>query len=416
MSKNVVIICSNFLPYFPSYGGVARMVNLYKNLKSAGANVTVISAKGEDFGFFGHESELDMNDIYYYNSYVSLNKSKISNVKSSFGKFKSRIVSFFKSHILVPDYTILDIFNAYNEIKKVVANKSVDTLVVSVPKPGLSIVCLLLRHNYGNKIKIVIDYRDGWNIQPIFKMGNYISQRISIALEKLVLSSIDHIVYVSPVVLGLMEGKFDMELRSKSTLIYNGFESTLNPDFCEKNYDPSNVKLVYLGSATDAQNSYRNIDFLIEFVIHNKEFTLDFYGELILERYDIDQIERVRYMGTVATKDLHKIAMKYDWSCIVHTDEESAVEVIPGKFYDSINLKLPALCLVPETCQVSKMVREYGIGICINPTFNSMRKNKENIIDCDIYLKCIDHLQNDKLMFFERKVQMKKYVDLLLQM
>lgn len=391
------------------------MMNLYENLKLNGIETKLLSAKGEFFGYFGHKDRIDDNDVLYYNSLVSAKKKSLSNsTPNKKSGLKSLLVDFLKMHLVIPDYTTLDIYNAYTKAKVIIEKEGINVIVISVPKHGISLVALLLRLKFGNRVKIILDYRDGWNTQPIFKMGNPVSQAISVFLEKKVINAVDHITYVSPVVISMLESKFDLELKERSTLIYNGFEK--NNSRNEHNqicYDKDNIRLVYFGSATDSESSYRNVEFLIDFVRQNKHIKLDFYGELVITRINLDDIENVNYKGVVDTKKLVDLARNYDWSCIVHTDEESAREVIPGKFYDSINLKLPALCLVPPSCQVSLMVEEHKIGLCVEPNLDSLNESLALIENKDKYFSFVSNLHSEELNFFERKVQMKRFSQLI---
>lgn len=416
----ILIVAYNFLPYFPSFGGVARAFYLYKLLKKKGLNVFVLSATGHKFGYFGHQDHICPDDIFYVRSRINENKLQIKN--HHFNKFSifSRIytrLTKLAQLFLVPDYSILDLLNFWIKLRRIIKDKNIKIVHISVPKHGTSLLTILIKLFFINKVKIILDYRDSWNTQPIFKQSNALGNKVSRALEKSVLKRIDYFTYVSPVVIDLIKHDLGIDLSNKSMLIFNGFDSSIGVNYRESNKIINNsLKLVYIGSANDRPNSYRNVGLLLELTQLNKNIFIDFYGELELSHHDLHEYPNVKHKGLIPTEKLKSISSDYNWCIVLHSEEISSREVIPGKFYDCINLKLPVLCLAHSNAEVSLMVEKFDIGIVCNPTIKDLCKVQHMLFDNNLLSHFNDNLSSNDLSFFERETQLSKFISIYEQL
>lgn len=404
----VIIVAYHFLPYFPSFGGVARVFYLYRLLKSKGFDVKIVTAKGMYFGYFGLENEIDKNDIFYVESKFNTKKSNLSQSKSNKSYFK-RFVKQVYDLFVIPDYSIFDV-HSFLKVVLELNQESDHNIIISTPKHGISLLTIFLRRNVGTR-KIILDYRDSWNTTTIFKKKNRVSNAVSVFLERKVLSKIDYFTYVSPVVVELIKDELDINLTGKSKLIYNGYEPLKNSQ--QKLSVLGSKSLIYFGSASDNPSSYRCVSTLIEVSSKIPDLCLDFYGELELSHISLNDYKNISYKGSVPTRELYSYVNNYTWSVILHTDEGSAREVIPGKFYDCLKFEMPILCICPVNSQVSKMVIDLGVGVVLDP----IKLNVDSLIsvvDNVSLLKSIHQVyQNNDFSFFSRDNQLENFIDIL---
>jgi len=316
--------------------------------------------------------------------------------------------------LLIPDYSIIDLFSFWKKLRSIVHDKNIQIIIITVPKHGISLIAIFAKFFYKHKVNIILDYRDSWNTQPIFCQTSFFGNIISRYFEKLVLNNIDYFTFVSPIVPKLIKTELGIDLSNRSLLIYNGFDSSLGIRYRESNIIMGDkLKLMYIGSANDRLKSYRNVSFLFEYTIHNPNVYIDFYGELELTNHNLQQYPNISFKGSVPTNKLKEISADYNWCIVLHTDKNSSREVIPGKFYDCINLKLPVLCLADQNSEVSQMVSRYNIGIVCNPSIKDILDNQHKLFDNDLLNLLNTNLTNDSLQLFERDNQLLKFLDII---
>lgn len=407
MNKKVIIAIYDFLPFFPSFGGVARAFYLYKILKKNNFDVKIVAAKGSFYGYFGLESELDKADIYYVESRANLTKKAVSSKERGSNFFKVFIRKVYDL-LIIPDYSIFDLLS-FRKVIKEINSKSDFDIIISTPKHGLSLLVFLFGDCF-NRGKVILDYRDSWNTTSIFKKKFFLSNYVSRILERNVLSKIDYFTYVSPIVPNLISSELGIDLNSKSMLIYNGYEPLPFPySICPD----SKKSLIYFGSASDDENSYRCVKNLIKIVSSTNGARLDFYGELSLSELDLKYYAGVEYKGTVATTELYKFVKNYAWSVILHTDKESGREVIPGKFYDCLKFGIPILCICPVESQVSKMVSKLGVGVVVDPSKLTKALLDSILSDDMLFDKISKNYKESDFSYFTREFQLSKFLTIL---
>lgn len=414
----VLIVVYHFLPYFYSYGGVARCTNLYFQLKEAGYEVKIVAAQGVPNSWFGKKELIDAKDIVYVSSLLNRLHGKIRSTrpdKIQHFKFKNlkRAVNFSLRafiKILVPDYSIADCGKFQRKVSHLIENENFDNIIISTPKHGISLCAPSLKRKFGNRINLILDYRDSWNASAIFEPRNAVLRAVSHAMEKRVLKNVDHLTYVSPPVSDLIEKK--LGFRPPSTLIMNGFEGERSIPKTIANITTQR-KLLYFGAATDRPDSYRNISNLIQFCENQESLKLDIYGDLELLNHNLKDLRNVSYKGSVTPKQGAKLFQNYDWGIVLHTDPLSAAEVIPGKVFDYIRHSLPVFCITPENAEVSKMVLQEKIGISVGPDLQSLNNSLCSLFDERLSGEIRERYKEDGFSRFSRRAQLNLFLKLL---
>lgn len=367
--SNVLIVTNSFVPYSASFGGCARCVYLTKFLSGQGFRVTVLASGGEFNSYFGHDNISDMAQVEYVGKVGVEGTSGRSSFVSRRGML-NRIVRRLESRFIVPDRHVFKIPRFWKALKQVMLRDRPSTVIVSVPPHGLAPLADLVKRNFPD-VKVILDYRDSWNTTPIFSKGSKISSWASVLLEKRILKVVDHLVHVSPVVPQLLLEKLGVNVLDKSLLVMNGFPEAYFPgDVFQPSPQGTAPVVGYFGSVNDRPEGYRDISFVFDLLDKggvNAKFY--FWGELELTHRSLtDYAEDVKYMGQLDHKSAIEAAAKCDALLIVHTDPNSAKEVIPGKFFDYLAAGRPIICVAPPFSQVAKMVVELGVGVVVDPT------------------------------------------------
>lgn len=410
MTKNIAIVTYNFLPYAASFGGVSRVTYLSKFLKNRSFNVKIISTKGNFYSYFGNEW-LEDEDVDYINSTIHLKKQTTfnkGNQQSFLSKKIKRILRYFNREILIPDYGVLDLLKYIKKVKEYIISHNDDcTIILSAPPHSVNILCIYIKRFHPN-VKVILEYRDSWNTQPIFTKKNKLANKISLYLEKLIINRADHFVYVSPVVAEMVENKFDISIKEKSKLIMNGYVASENIEEGISTYKKSrksNLRGGYFGVINDFSNSYRSIYFLDQ-LLSNSECSIDLFGHIEFDKFDIDSSDNINYLGSLKHSEVYQAAQNYDFLVVLHTEESSALEPIPGKLFDYLYARKPIVCIMPLSSQVAKFIIEHEIGIVIEPE-HAESFNLHEALDSFSFNSDLD------ITVYSREKQFEKYLSIL---
>ena len=407
--NKVLIITYNFLPNSPTFGSVARCTYLYKYLKNHGFDVNVLSVSGKDYGYFGHD-DLESDDIHYVKSNLKLKRQQQFNTseKKNFFliKYLKKVLQFFNDNLIIPDYSITSIMPIYHKSIKLIDDKNIGTVIISAPPHGLSLVLILLKLKRP-KINYILEYRDSWNTQPIFKKNNFLSNKISIFFEKLILKTINTLVYVSPVVPELIKSEIGVDIFNKSELIMNGYVQPKNLKYINTKLSHKSINMAYFGVINDFEKSFRSVLFIDKLISNsNLDIKLDIYGHIEFEKFDVTKSKDINYFGSIDHKDVFDKTQEYDSLIILHTEKHSSFEPIPGKFFDYIQSRKPIICIMSPDAFISKFIVKNRLGIVIDP---------ENIDKTDLKKQLSDFEFNNSfdISTYSREAQFNKYVSLL---
>lgn len=375
MSDGVLIVCQHFVPYTPSVGGVARVAYLARQMVDQGMSVHVLTSGGFNYGFLGFEETVSGVAVTYLNDPLKASvQSGLQRVSSSYDR-ASFILSFLRllkklsRKLVIPDLGLFMVFKYYREASRLIEAGGVGSVIVSTPPHSMQLVGGLLKRKFGDRIKVVADYRDSWNASTIFaregRMASYISRR----LEHFSLSNADLVTFVSNPMITKMCALFPgLNLEDKSMLVMNGYAGEVC-DYLER-LDSSPLKIGHFGMADDDPDGYRNIEPLLNSVkkanAQGASLQLIFYGLLRLSRVSLDDYPFVQVYDAVSHKDAIKIMQDMDFLLILHTDPSNSDEVIPGKFFDYVQARRPMLCFSPANMEAARMIRGNDLGVWVD--------------------------------------------------
>ena len=158
--KEILIIAKNFIPYYPTIGGIMRVLTLCEFLLSRNYNVHVISSKGYFFGYFGYEDLLKRIKVTYIEDKWNVKQSKgfhynikgLQSGKKETGIFSSylRLRRKIFKNIIIPDIGIFVVPKFYSEAKKIILKNNIKNVIISSPPHSIQLVGLRLKKYFNN--------------------------------------------------------------------------------------------------------------------------------------------------------------------------------------------------------------------------------------------------------------------------
>lgn len=432
-NKNILIFSRELLPFCNSIGSSLRVITMATHLANSGFNVKLLGAKGHEVSYFGFEKEVKNLNILYIDDalqrYYSLKaknklvKINVNTKKIIFYDFSKYLIQLILKIISIPDVTIHFLYKFIYHSVKIINSEEIRILLVTSPPHSSQILGLIIKLYFRKKIKLIVDYRDGWNTFEIFKHKNKIKNQLSCYFEYLVLRSADMVLYQSPVVLHQLKKKFriiNSDLQAKSILIRNGYTTNVKNNKLNdlqglKYINQEILRIGYFGTIDFEPDSYRNplqllglldeLDVKIEFHIYGSYIEPDI--QLPFKNICIIKCQPVDF--SVAQDEM----TNFDVLLTFHAAKKGSEEVIPGKFYEYIYARRPLLVYGPPNMECGKIVKEHNMGRFIT-TENTQTDlmNLKFIIDKRNHNIFVDNIEK-VYMDFSREEQYRKLVGCL---
>jgi glycosyltransferase involved in cell wall biosynthesis len=371
--RKVLIIARDFLPYYPSLGGVIRVVKMAQFLQEQGCDVYVLCARGEEIGYFGYEDIVNkLKVVYvddklqrYYNKQAIINTGNKEEINTS-----SPILQGLKNLIndfCIPDKGIFFVNRYVNEASKLIVENNVNTVIVSSPPHSTQLIGLNLKRKFGNKIKLIVDYRDSWNTTAIFQKRHWLAKKISLKKEKEVLRIADKFTYISRPMLEKINSTF-MDISNKSLLIMNGFDLKMNNEVTVTVPTNKELTIGYFGGISDHPKSFRNPTRFFNVVSKlSDNINLVFYGSTVLNMKWKECLgDKLKINETIAHTEALELMKTMDLLLVVHSESMGGEEVLTGKIFDYFLAQRPVLVVGPKNMEAARLVRENQLGYCLD--------------------------------------------------
>ena len=372
-NRKVLIIARDFLPYFPSLGGVIRVVKMAQFLQEQGWDVYVLCSRGEEISYFGYKNIVSKLKVVYVNDKLQryYNKQAIVNTGSKEEiKTSSSIMQGLKNLIndfCIPDKGIFFVNRYVKEASKLILENNISTLIVSSPPHSTQLIGLNLKRKFGNKIKLIVDYRDSWNTTAIFQKRYWLAKKISLNKEKEVLRIADKFTYISRPMLGKINSTF-MDISNKSLLIMNGFDSRMNNEVTVTVPTNKELTIGYFGGISDHPKSFRNPTRFFNVVSKlSDNINLVFYGSTVLNMKWKECLgDKLKINETIAHTEALELMKTMDLLLVVHSESMGGEEVLTGKIFDYFLAQRPVLVVGPKNMEAARLVRENQLGYCLD--------------------------------------------------
>jgi hypothetical protein len=380
MPRKVLIICQHFVPYSPALGGVARVLSLVDYLSDAGFKTYVLTSDGVDFGYLGYEHVRDKATIVYLNDPFKIAMQKTVRHQLDAKKSSNKIFPHFLRSIknvayelLMPDPGILMRKKYIEAAYRLLIENNIDNVIVSSPPHSMQLVGLALKRMCGEKVNLVVDYRDSWNGRAIFRQKTVLGRMMARLMEKRVLQACDHFTYVSAPIMHKAFKISGVALDKKSCLVMNGFDDSL-PDISVPTKIVTGTKKIrvgHFGMINDESGSYRDVKRILDAIADDpqicKEVQFEFYGQAKLSGKC--QQDGVLFFDNLPYSEARKKMLEMDFLLLYHATADDSDEVVTGKFFEYVASKKPIICISPEDMEARRMIVELGIGLVADIDF-----------------------------------------------
>ena len=416
----VLIVVRDFPPYFGTLGGVIRILKLADFLELRGIPVHVVASAGHELNYFGYEDVVKRLNIHYvpdklqrYNTRQSTSpvaSSSAPNKHPSFGKRIRNVVS----ELAVPDLGIFFFRGMYRAARAIIESHGIKNVIVSSPPFSTQAVGWLLKRQFGDKLNLIVDYRDSWNTLSIFAKHWPATRALNRFMERKVLESADHLLYQSPPVIEKINRMFPSAVKD-SLLVMNGYDPVMAPRANMPNSKGDMLTIGHFGSINDDANGFRNPTPILRAAAElDLPIRFEFFGPTRLSSQWKERLGARFVIGENLAHDeaLRKMAGT-DVLMLVHSDPDGADEVIPAKIFEYMLTGRPIFAAGPANMESARMVQERTLGYTadiLDPS--AITKTLKRIL-ADWENDRLVTYSRDLLSEFARPVQYEKILPLL---
>lgn len=406
-TPSVLILARDFPPYNLSLGGVVRVVKLAQFLELNGFQVFVVASKGEKISTFGYDELLSQLNVFYvedaYQRYSTRKHLHGFQPRDSSGAgAENSYLSSLKRLILnyaTPDLAVFFQRGLYKTADNLIRHHRIQNVIVSSPPHSTQLIGLRLKRALGERINLIIDYRDSWNTRKLFRKNIYPLQKVNEWLEASVLRQGDRLIYVSAPMLTKIDKKYRVRPQS-AQLVMNGFDKIMiDADGLEEDhgYHPSSGPLTigHFGSMSLGPSSMRDPSRFLD-AIRNSDLPIKLiqYGYCNDPEYLSEASGgRVEVRGTLPHLEAVHAMKAMDVLLFLHSQREDSDEVVSGKIFDYMVAQRPILSVGPVGMEVCRIIRENRIGYCAD------LYDKEDIRN--VILRLIEEKQSRRLISYD---------------
>ena len=433
MKKKVLIIIREFIPYSLSIGSCMRVIKMAEFFAQNGMEVFILSGKGQKISYFGYENLINKVKVIYVPDTLifyltsmskSLHETKFNTSDTKKANVVKRFIANFMKYfqgfvneIFVPDVFVCTNHSYYKKTSEIIENEKIKNVIISSPNHSIQLVGLLLKKKYGDKINLIVDYRDSWNGTGIFKKKLYPFQLINEYLEKKVLKNMDYFTYAVPLILKKINEKY-FDITKKSLLVMNGYDENIN---VSGNFNKDNkndvLTIGHFGSISDnPYNNFRNPELFFKALLKfNRKIKLCFYGSVTISKKWQDKMNDILEIGeNLSHTEALKMMQKMDVLLMVHSKIDGGDEPIPAKFFEYILVEKPILLVGPNNMEIGKMIKKDGLGYVMDIYSEQDMLNKTDIIyrywETDKLVK----YNKENFKKYSRQKQYKKILEILI--
>jgi len=372
-SRRVVILTYDFVPHAASIGACQRMLYLAHHLQSEGEDVELVVADGRFMGWFGLERIASRISVHRFRSCVNRvrgGRAGAATAEASAGNALRRFLGGIAKSLskrVFPDYSIVDSIGIYRQLRARISTAGNCTLLISGPPHGLFLHVFWVKWFWPN-VRVVLDYRDGWMSQRIFRPKTRFGVAVGRFLERALLQRADGVTYASPKFPALLRREIQFDLAHKGQLVMNGWVPEDEcPDPISFDFDLDSVNVGYFGAASEDDRSYRDIGPLLTSVgASGSKVTLHCFGPIELKR-SRSEYRNCVFHGNLSQQAAMDCMRRMDWLVVLHTDRETGEEPVPAKLFDYIRTKRPILCIWAGDGAAPEIVKDEGLGVVVDP-------------------------------------------------
>lgn len=385
--KKALIITYDFPPEFGG-GTVIRTVKFTKYLRETDWKPVVLTTKRHDV-FMADKSflkDLDGVTIYRARDYLWNFVKMIQNIlkifqrehvsglrskKKNKGENNHPLKSFadsFTDIIFFPDKRWFWVFSAVLCGFRIIRREKVEVMFTTFPSAVSHLVGFMLKKIC--RIRWVVDFRDLWVDNTIFKGKTKLRQKLDRWLESKIISNSDYVVTSTESQAEYFRIKY---AKKEVRCISNGFDEDdfTGTDIQQHNTSKNSKFIVsYIGKVLGGKNfksvfqAFHEIDRRISerielrLIGYMDEKTINAISE-----YKLSGI--VRLFGEILHNKAIEMMLNSDALLLVLLSEEDGYRAVPGKVFEYIRAKKPVIAICPAGSELWHLINNNKIGICV---------------------------------------------------
>jgi len=397
----VLLIANNFMPYEASLGSCIRAITLADFLTRNDFEVTLLSQKGKKETDLGYQEVLDKIDLHY-----------VSAEEANLADWFLGNLRLFTCGVIIPETRAMIYYRMFRKALELIETKGIADVIITTPTHHAQLIGLFLKQRLKDKINLIVDYRDSWFTNNFYRKKGVVSRFFSEQKEKTILNECDYFTYISEPMLAQILSQYGLKnFKEKSRLIMNGYNKEVDLSSVSKN-ESGPIKIGYFGLLTDAKNSFRNIETLVSALKEEPELQdkmeFYFYGDVRLVNTSLEGIKNIHIKDSVSHDEALNLMSTMDYLLIIHSNPLTSEEVITGKFFEYVSVKVPILNLTPPVMEANKLVKQYDIGQIID--ISTTESVKTGLKKLSRMSGCYDDLD---VTIFSREHQYKLFLNCL---
>ena len=353
--RKILIITGEFLPNTPSIGGVIRLVSFLKSLQ--GNEIKLISVKKKYYGYFGFKKYVEHVEKIYINTELPY--------QNNWRRYIFYLMKIFLSnlfYILGIDHNFFNHKKFSHKVIKTMKFYKPNYILITAPPFSLFRLVNVIR-KIDTKVKIILDYRDGWTLR-VKSYSLFLIKKIMNLYEKRIIQKSDFILCATENIFKDIKTIADDK---KIILLKNGYLNKKNKKKIKK-YGKNNkeIKIGYFGIISDSSFGYRDIKIIHNSLTKNNNLNFTFYGNSLIKNKTILNNKKFNFKKNISySKTLSKM-INFDYLLILHTEKSTAKEVVTGKFYDYLNSNTPIIMISNGETEAGKLIKKYNLGYAVD--------------------------------------------------
>ncbi|AYD39335.1 glycosyltransferase [Clostridium fermenticellae] len=388
--KNVLIIAYDFPPM--GGGGVMRVAKFIKYLPMYNYNPIVLTVKKLDYSPIDKilYDEVRYSKIYrirdgiWFEKFKQIIKEKNNidkeqplenykkkSIKISLLKIAKRVKQAYVNNLVIPDLSINWVNNSISKAIDIIKNENIDIIFVTSPPHGVQLLGIKLKKMFPN-MPLVVDFRDGWTINPLCKPSNKIKEKIEKKYEKTLIKLADKVICATNPIEVEYKNIYK-EFSNKFITITNGYDGE-NYNFNEDNYiKDNNFTIIYSGSIGGKQRPAKYFLEACRNIIVDKDIKkvlkIVFIGTFFEDKiYWIKQLgKNIKFISHMPQSDVIKFTENAELLMVTFLPEQGGKTVLTGKIFEYAASRRPIIGLVPDSA-AKDFILNNNLGFCCEPT------------------------------------------------
>tara|TARA_Y100000768_G_scaffold383933_1_gene366975 strand:- start:683 stop:1936 length:1254 start_codon:yes stop_codon:yes gene_type:complete len=412
--NNILIITNEFLPYTRSLGGILRMLTLSEFLSKNNYSVHVLTSKSYHKKIEGYQNILENISLHYVNNYKNYGKVTKKNIKSNFTFYVLSILrvlfyNFYHSLICFGfDQARINLKKYKIQSAQIIEKYKIKHVIISSPPFSLFLISKYLKKKNLN-IKIIHDYRDSWTLR--FNSNHLLKKIATKYIENNTVNFVDNITCASNDIKNKILENLSIKEKKNIIVIFNGYINYDKNISIKKFQKTSTIKIGYFGMITDNPNGYRDLNIIYKNInkeVENK-FKFFFYGPHNIKSKKILNYKSFKFNKSIDHQSAILKMNEMDYLLLIHSEKETASEVLTTKLFDYIFTKKPIIVISNGETEAGQLIEKYKIGKNINLQHLPLSDTLLEIINTDNF----NQLNEMQYNYFSRENQNLKFLQIL---